>query len=60
MAALLRHTSSEFRYRMKEGFSKQDGLLLTLLEAEIDAIKTGELTAGVFCFTDKGGEIGRP
>lgn len=60
MAALLRYSHAELKARLANGFSKQDGLLLTLLEAEIDLVKTGEMPRSpVFCFTDKGGVNGR-
>lgn len=42
MAALLRVIPSDFKRKMERGFNRQDGLILTLLEAEIDVIRTGE------------------
>lgn len=49
MAALMRLKMPELRKRLETGFTGQDGLILTLLEREIDAINTGRLpTRGVF------------
>lgn len=42
MAARLRHTPAEFRNRMEtDRWTKQDRLILTLLEREIDAVRGG-------------------
>lgn len=42
MAARLRYTRGVFRQKMAtDGWSKQDGLILTILEREVDALKGG-------------------
>lgn len=42
MAARLRYTRGEFKRRMEtDSWSKQDGLILTILEREVDAVKGG-------------------
>ncbi len=49
MAALLRVTFPQLQKRMLEGFTGQDGLILTLLEREIDEVRAGRApTRGMF------------
>lgn len=49
MAALMRIQTNILDQRLKIGFTPQDGLVLTLLEREIDQIMTGKPpTKGVF------------
>jgi hypothetical protein len=47
MAARLRLPRSAFEKRMKdESWTKQDGLILTFLEREIDFLRTGQIPTG--------------
>lgn len=49
MAALLRVSPAELRKRLDVGFTRQDGLILTVLEREIDSINSGRApTEGIF------------
>lgn len=53
MAALLRITNDQLQKRLLGGFTKQDGLLLTIFEREIDYINSGKpATRGLFLMVD--------
>lgn len=53
MAALMRLAPRILELRLRNGFSQQDGLVLTLLEREIDQIMTGRApTRGIFLIAE--------
>lgn len=53
MAALLRIAPAKLRGRLADGFTPQDGLILTMLDQEIDFVLSGhQPTRGIFLFAE--------
>lgn len=53
MAALLRINPDHLRKRLIRGFTKQDGVLLTIMEQEIEYLLSGKQpTRGIFLITN--------
>lgn len=48
LAALMRIKPAELVHRLRNGFTPQDGLILTMIEREIDLLHTGQKPEGLF------------